>query len=115
MRLQLAHSSLQVSSHSFSSGIRMRQAIKKPGHYTVRHTYIISTRWDHYLFKGMISAQSLQRDTKKAIEAGKKRKGDQKKTEINRQQTTIAVWDGGRGEKEPSISIANNGRQACGG
>lgn len=52
----------------------------------------------------MISAHSLQRDTKKVIEAEQKRKGNQEETEIKRQQTT-------RLEEELSISTANNGRQ----
>lgn len=47
----------------------------------------------------MISAHSLQRDTKKAIEAEQRRKRNQKETEIKRQQTTVAVWDGG-GERK---------------
>ncbi len=43
----------------------------------------------------MISAHSLQRDTKTAIEAEQKRKRNQKETEIKRQQTTAAAWDEG--------------------
>lgn len=52
----------------------------------------------------MISVHSLQRGTKKEIETELKKKRNQKEIEIERYQTTVAVWD--RGGKRKSYQSA---------
>lgn len=67
-------------------------------------------------FQRMISAHSLQRDTKKVMQAEQRRKRNQMETKVKkiqkRQQTTAAVWDG-RLDRAPSISIGNEGKWVC--
>lgn len=79
----------------------------------MQHTYIISTQWDHYPFKGGYQRTVCRETQKTAAEAEQKRDGKRKEGDIKRHCSKAQMqygMDGGGFGKDLSIRISN-GRQ----